>query len=129
VSLPTIGGHVASLTLARTGPAVVIEHALAALPQATWGQWTGRYDIGFGPRELTLRLTAEGATATVVGRRTTELRFDAAGRAGAFLRLHAEIADFSLEAPWVSAAEGVLNATVRQGPFESAVVLHRERSP
>lgn len=122
----TLGGHAAPLHLQRSGEAMAAPAPPAALPAAALGAWHGRYDIGFGPRELTLRLSAAGSALSIVGRRTTELALDEAGSRGALLMLRADAADLRIDAPWADAASGVLRATLRQGPFEAAVELRRE---
>lgn len=122
----SFGGHRAPLQLQRTGEAVAPPPPPLALPESVLGVWRGRYDIGFGPRELTLRLASAGSALTVVGRRTSELALDEAGRRGALLMLRAEAADLRIDAPWADAAGGVLRATLRQGPFETQLELRRE---
>jgi hypothetical protein len=124
------GGHGAPVTLLRTGAAqLAFVPAGVPLAPALAGVWRGRYDIGFGPREVTLRLAPPGATATVVGRRTTEVAFDQVLQRGAFVTLRASEFDIVLEAPWSSAAQGTLAATWQQGPFETTLTLRREGAP
>lgn len=121
------GGHTVALRLQRTGDAPVPDAIPAApVPAALHGTWRGRYDMGFGPREATLRLSAQQSSLTVVGRRTTEIGFDDAAVRGALLMLRANRADLSIEAPAAGAAQGVWRATIRQGPFETALELRRE---
>jgi hypothetical protein len=121
------GGHSAPLVLLRTGAAqVAVVPAGVPLAPALAGVWRGRYDIGFGPRDVTLRIAPPGATATVVGRRTTELTFDEVLQHGAFVRLRASEADIAIEAPWAGAAQGLMAATWQQGPFEATLTLRRE---
>jgi hypothetical protein len=124
------GGHAAPLLLRRTGPAQTAPPLAAApWPAALDGSWQGRYDIGFGPREVTLRLRQQTASMTVVGRRTTEVAFDSVRIVGAFLQLQAEAFDMRIEAPAAAAGEGRLAAMLRQGPFESALPLTRQPAP
>ena len=123
-------GHAAPVQLRRTGaPQVATAPPAAPWPAALDGIWRGRYDIGFGPRDVTLRLRQRTATMTVVGRRTTEVSFEGVRVLGAFLRLHAEAFDMHLEAPASGAANGQLAAGFRQGPFETTLVLTREPGP
>jgi hypothetical protein len=122
------GGHAASLVLRRRGPAQLDPAPPAtAWPAALDGTWRGRYDIGLGPREVTLRLAGAGSAMTVIGRRTTEVAFDEQRVLGAFLFLRAAAFDIAIEAPLVAGAR--LDALIRQGPFESALVLQREATP
>lgn len=122
------GGQAAPLVLRRRGPAQLDPlPAAAPWPPALAGTWRGRYDVGFGPREVTLRLAADVSAMTVVGRRTTEVVFDDQRILGAFLILRAAAFDITIEAPL--AAGGRLDAAIRQGPFEGALVLQREAAP
>jgi hypothetical protein len=129
------GGHAAPLTLQRTGPAQV-EPTPASTPIAPslLGTWVGRYDIGFGPRDVTLRLDAapDGrepkATITVVGRRTVEIAIDLIVQHGAFVTLAANAADIALEGPWALEG-GQWSMAWRQGPFEAPLLLRRQVAP
>jgi hypothetical protein len=124
------GGHAAPLRLVRLGAAPAADAVpAAALPLALHGLWRGRYDMGFGERGATLRVSAQGATMTVVGRRTSEITFDDARQRGALLMLQSSATGVSIEAPAVGAAQGVLHATLRQGPFEAQFELKREAAP
>lgn len=123
-----LGGHVAALHLQRTGEAMTPPPPLQPLPAVVLGVWRGRYDLGLGGRELTLRLAEAGSTLSIVGRRQLELALDDAGRRGALLMLRADAADLQIQAPWAAAGEGVLHATLRQGAFEVAVEFRREGS-
>jgi hypothetical protein len=124
------GGHAAPLRLVRVSDAPALDAIpTMPIPEMAHGVWRGRYDMGFGERAATLRLSAQGNAMTVVGRRTSEIVFDGAVQRGAFLMLTASAAGVSIEAPAAGAAAGVLQATVRQGPFEAALELRREAAP
>lgn len=124
------GGHDAQLILTRTGIAQrAAVPAGSPLAPALAGIWRGRYDIGFGQREVTLHIEPPGATMTIVGRRTTEVSFDEVRQIGGLLMLRASELDITLEAPWATAARGTLAATWFQGPFEAVMSLRREGTP
>jgi hypothetical protein len=122
------GGHSAALALTRSGAAQLGAPApTAPLAPSLAGTWRGRYDIGFGPREVTLRIAPPArASMTIVGRRTVEVSFDEVRQFGALIMLRAHEADITIEAPWAEAAQGQLVAVWLQGPFESALRLQRE---
>jgi hypothetical protein len=121
------GGHAAPLTLRRTGDAAPVSAiGGVVLPPSVHGVWRGRYDLGFGAREATLRLAATQASMTIVGRRTSNVTLDEAAQRGALLMLRSNDAGLAIEAPVAGAAQGVLAATLRLGPFETALELRRE---
>jgi hypothetical protein len=130
-------GLAAPLELRADGPAPAWPEAGAGPLPASWrgSRWRGRYDIGFGERQLTLRIGADGQAAmTVVGRRTTEVAFDEAVQHGRFAFLRARAFDMRLELPLADGAgtpaqPSVLNARLVQGPFESPLTLLREAEP
>jgi hypothetical protein len=122
------GGHSAALLLTRSGAAQLgaLPPTVALAPSLA-GTWRGRYDIGFGLREVTLRIAPPAsASMSIVGRRTVEVSFDEVRQVGALVMLRAHEADITIEAPWAEAAQGMLTAVWLQGPFESALRLQRE---
>jgi hypothetical protein len=124
------GGHAAPLRLVRVGEASALDTVPSAtLPTSTHGVWRGRYDMGFGERNATLRVSAQAVAMTVVGRRASEIAFDEARQRGALLMLQSSATGVSIEAPAAGAAQGVLQATLRQGPFEAQFELKREVAP
>jgi hypothetical protein len=124
------GGHSAPLVLRRIGAAQrAIEPAAAALAPALAGTWRASYDIGFGKRDVTLRIVPPRATMTIAGRRTTELSFDEVRQVGGLLMLRSSEFDIAIEAPWATAAQGLMQAVWMQGPFEAALPLRREATP
>jgi hypothetical protein len=125
------GGHAAPLTLQRTGPAQVETPPFGTpIPATLRGIWVGRYDIGFGPRDVTLKLDAAAdgsapvATMRVVGRRTFDLAIDFIAQRGAWVTLAVTEPGISLDGPWALEGEQ-WKLTWRQGPFESPLVLRR----
>ncbi|MBL8331338.1 MAG: hypothetical protein JNJ71_21050 [Rubrivivax sp.] len=124
------GGHAAPLLLNRSGEAPPAEGVpSSALSAAALGVWHGRYDIGFGPRDATLRVMPSGVTMTVVGRRTSEIVFDEAVQRGQLLMLRASAASLAIDAPAAGLAQGVLAASIRFGPFDAPLELRREQGP
>ncbi len=121
------GGHRAAVQLLRTGaPQPAPAPPGQALAAELHGVWRGRYDLGFGPREATLKLSATEATMRVVGPRSFDAPFDEAVQVGAFMRLRSSATGLALDAPSAGAAQGQLQARVRLGPFEAALALTRE---
>jgi hypothetical protein len=124
------GGHTMPLRLLRTGDALRADSIAAApLPASATGVWRGRYDMGLGPREVTLTIAAGGSTLVIVGRRRTELALDEAVQRGQLWMLRAAAADISLIANAPRTASETLRATIRQGPFEAPLELRREVAP
>lgn len=124
------GGHSAPLRLSRSGPAQQGQpQPEVPLAAALTGTWRGRYDIGLGPREVTLRITPGSAAMTIVGRRTYELVFDERRQVGGLATLHAREPDITVELPWASAASGQIDASWLQGPFGSPLKLEKEGRP
>ena len=127
----TLGGHSAAVSLHRSGPAQVDRpSAGGAITPALAGKWTGRYELGGYARELTLTL-ANGAGGTgggqlvIVGKRTTTLQVDQVTQGREFVTMRASAAGFAIEGRFV-AQDGVIDGAVSQGPFEAAIVLHRQ---
>lgn len=127
------GGHQATAALRRSGPAQV-DHPRAgtAIDPSLAGTWTGRYELGGSPREVTLTLV-QGASGVatgrlrIVGRRTTELALDRVIQTPQFLELEAGAAGIRIEGRWRT-APGRIEGTFGQGPFEAPLILQR-RTP
>ena len=127
----TLGGHAVAVSLHRSGaPQVDPPPASSAITPALAGRWTGRYELGGYPREVTLTL-ANGAGGTgggqvvIVGKRTTTLQLDQVTQGREFVTMRASSAGFSIEGRF-AADDGVIDGAVSQGPFEAAIVLHRQ---
>jgi hypothetical protein len=127
----TLGGRSAAVRLHRSGPAQVDRPpAGSAITASLAGKWTGRYELGGYPREVTLTL-ANGAGGTgagqlvIVGKRTTTLQVDQVVQGREFVTVRASGAGFSIEGRF-AAQDGVIDGAVSQGPFEAAIVLHRQ---
>lgn len=127
----TLGGHAAPVSLHRSGPAQ-LDRPPAGRPitAALAGRWTGRYELGGFPREVTLTL-ANGADGTgggqlvIVGKRTTTLEVDQVMQGREFVTLRASAANFVIEGRF-AAQEGVIEGAMSQGPYEATLVLHRQ---
>jgi hypothetical protein len=127
----TLGGRSAAVSLRRSGPAQVDPPpASSAITAALAGRWTGRYELGGAPREVTLTLAngaagTGGGQLTIVGKRTTTLQVDQVTQGREYVTLRASSAGFSIEGRF-AAGDGVIDGAVSQGPFEAAIVLHRQ---
>jgi len=127
----TLGGRSAAVSLHRSGPAQVDRPpAASAITPALAGTWTGRYDLGGYPRAVTLTLGngpggAGGGQLVIVGKRTTTLQVDQVVQGREFVTVRASSAGLSIEGRF-AVQEGVIDGTVSQGPFEAALVLHRQ---
>ena len=108
----------------RVTPNSVISAALA-------GRWTGRYELGGYPREVTLTLANRpdnaggGGQLVVVGKRTTTLEMDRVIEGREFVTLGASAADFRIEGRF-AAADGTIAGAVLLGGLEAPIVLHRQ---
>jgi hypothetical protein len=127
----TLGGRSAAVSLRRSGSAQVDPPpASSAITPALAGRWTGRYELGGYAREVALTLAngaggTGGGQLTIVGKRTTTLTVDQVTQGREFVTVRASGAGFSIEGRF-AAAEGVIDGAVSQGPFEAAIVLHRQ---
>ncbi len=126
-----LGGQGAPVQLRRTGAAQVDGPPVnSVLGPALVGRWTGRYELGGVPRQLTLTL-ANGADGTgsgqlvIVGKRTTTLVVNEIVQGREFVTLRAAAVDFRIEGRF-SADTGVIDGTMMQGAFEAPLVLRRQ---
>ncbi len=127
-----LGGRSTAVTLRRSGAAQVDRPAPSGvLSPSLTGRWTGRYELGGVPRDVTLTLANRdgigGGQLVIVGKRTTTLAVDQVTQGREFVTLKASAADFRIEGRF-SPDEGVIDGGVAQGPFEAAIVLHREKA-
>jgi len=127
----TLGGRDAPVRLHRTGPAQVDRPAARRpITAALAGKWTGRYELGGFAREVTLTLAngADGNGAgqlVIVGKRTTTLQVDQVLQGREFVTVRASAANFVIEGR-LAVQDGVIDGGVSQGPYEAALVLHRQ---
>lgn len=126
----TLGGRSTAVALRRSGTAQVDRPAASgAISAALAGRWTGRYEIGGVPREVTLTLGNRDGKGSgqlvIVGKRTTTLAVDQVTQGREFVMLRASAADFNIEGRF-SPERGVIEGGIAQGPFEAAIVLRRQ---
>jgi len=126
------GGNAAPFTLVRIGAA-----AVAVAPRSTpispslEGAWTGTFDLGGYPRQVTLTLANRadrdaGASATlvVVGKRTTDLAIDLVSEEGRFLRVESRANQVVFEGA-IGDRVDEIRGTFVLGPLELPLVLRR----
>jgi len=124
-----LGGRSAKVTLRRSGVAQVDRPpANSVVGAALAGRWAGRYELGGVPREVTLTLanradTGGGGQLVIVGKRTTTLDVDQVAQGREFVTLRASAANYRIEGRFT--ADGAIEGSVIQGPFEAAIVLRR----
>ena len=124
-----LGGRRTSVSLRRSGAAQVDRPpANSVISAALAGRWTGRYELGGVPREVTLTLANRadaggGGQLVIVGKRTTTLDVDQVAQGREFVTLRASAADYRIEGRFT--ADGAIEGSVIQGPFEAAIVLRR----
>jgi hypothetical protein len=124
------GGHVARLSLRRTGAAQVDARPRSTpLAPALAAKWVGAFDLGGYPRNVTITLARGGdgvgtATFTVVGKKTTDIPVDLVTQAGDFLRLESAATQVSFEGH-VTADSREIRGTIAMGSIELPLVLTR----
>jgi hypothetical protein len=125
-----MAGHAAPLVLRRTGNAQVdVPTPATAISPSLSGTWTGRYELGGVPRDVTLKIAndAKGlgvGELTIVGKRTTVLPIDRVVQGREFVSFEASDAGFRIEGRWAT-PDGSIQAQILYGPFEAALVLKR----
>ena len=126
-----LGAQSAPVTLRRSGVAQVDRPpASSVISPALAGRWTGRYELDGHPREVALTLAnrAEGGGAgqlVIVGKRTTTLEVDQVSQGREFVTLFASLAGLRIEGRFAP-ADGVIDGSIHQGPFEAPIVLRRQ---
>jgi hypothetical protein len=126
------GGNVAPFAAVRVGPAQVALPPLSTpVARALEGTWTGSFELGGYPREVTLTLANRaapdaGATAAlvVVGKRTTDIPVDRVAEEGRFLRVESRASQVVVEGIVVDGA-GEIRGTFALGSLELPLVLRR----
>lgn len=118
-------GLTAPVDLRRSGPPQVDRPpGSSPVDRALEGSWSGRYELFGSPREVSLVLDGKSATMTIVGRRTTEVKFAVVRQRGAALALSGNSYDIAFEGRW-DAADARIDGTFLQGPIELPLVLRR----
>ncbi|MEO5687184.1 MAG: hypothetical protein ABIR54_07465 [Burkholderiaceae bacterium] len=126
-----LGAQSAHVTLRRTGaPQVDRPRPNSVISAALAGRWTGRYELGGYPREVTLTLAnraMDGAAGqlVIVGKRTTTLDVDQVTQGREFVTLFASAAGLRIEGRF-GPDDGVIDGAIDQGPFEAPIVLRRQ---
>jgi len=126
------GGLAAPVVLARAGPAQVQVPIRSTLVRAALqGSWTGRYELGGYPREVTIELrnVADTASATarlvIVGKATTEIPVDLVVEDGEFLALSSSATRVGFEGRIAKDAVEIRGAMLLGG-FELPMTLTRK---
>jgi hypothetical protein len=125
-----MNGLVAPAVLHRTGDAQVdMPPAGTAVSPALAGTWTGRYELGGVPREVTLKVgNGPQGVATgelrIVGKRTTTLPVDRVVQGREYVSFESTAMGFRIEGRWQT-PDGSIQGQVAQGPFEAPLVLRR----
>jgi hypothetical protein len=121
-----LGGLSAPLQLMRTGAAQVHPPPpRTALSAAYGGTWTGGYELGGTPRQVTLVLhpgPAPRAELTIVGRRTTAVPIDRIAQGPRHLTLESSAMSISIDG---RLHPDRIDGHFTQGPFEAPLVLVR----
>jgi hypothetical protein len=128
----TQGGNAAPFALERVGVAqVALPPRSTPIARALEGAWTGSFELGGYPRQVTLTLANRGdrdagasATLVVVGKQTTDLPIDFVAEEGRFLRVASRASQVVFEG---IVGDGVdeIRGTFVLGAIELPLVLRR----
>lgn len=120
------GGHQAPLRLTRSGdPQPDLAVVNTPLSASLGGTWTGSYQLGGYPRQVTLVLTPghpAAATLTIVGRRTTQAPIDRIVQGPRFITLESTALGLAVGGRY---SDTQISGQFRQGPFEAPLLLTR----
>lgn len=122
-------GNVARFTLAKIGPAQV-ESSPRSTPVAKdlEARWSGEYEQGGYPRQVTITLENRGDSATakfvIVGKMTNDLPVDLVIQQGNVLRVESQTTQVFFEGRIASDA-GEIRGSIEVGPVELPLVLRR----
>lgn len=124
------GGHVATFSLAKTGPAQVDKPPRStAVTAALEGQWSGEYELGGYPRHVTIALENHGdagATAqlVIVGKQTNRLPVTLVVQDGNFMRIESPTTQVNFEGR-LGKDNHEISGILELGPVEMPLVLRR----
>jgi hypothetical protein len=125
-----MAGHSAPVALGRTGDAQVdLPVPATAIAAALSGTWTGRYELGGVPRDVTLKLANDSrglgaGELRIVGKRTTVLPIDRVVQGREFVSFESSDAALRIEGRWAT-PDGSIQGQVLNGPFAAPLVLRR----
>ena len=123
------GGNHAPLVLRRTGAAQVeAAPASTAVAGELEGVWSGQFELGGYPRQVTLTLSnhpskTASADLVIVGRKTTQVPVDLVVQDQRFLRIESGQMSIVFEGLW-QAQSGQIQGSLQLGAFEVPLVLH-----
>jgi hypothetical protein len=127
----TQAGNVARFELTRVGAAQVDAPPRGTrVRPAIVGEWTGAFELGGYPRQVTIDLqntAANGAASAkfvVVGKQTTDVPVDFVSDEGDLVRIESRAHRVAFEGRVVDNASEI-RGTVELGPYELPLVLHR----
>ena len=124
------GGNVAKFSLAKIGPPQVDRPPRStAVTASLEGKWSGEYEMGGYPRQVTITLENHGdagATAqfVIVGKRTNQLPVTLVVQDGNFVRIESPTTQVNFEGR-LSKESGEINGTVEIGSVETPLALRR----
>jgi hypothetical protein len=126
----TQAGNTAPFTLSKTGPPQVESPPRSTSIKPEWeGTWKGTYEALGYSRSVTLKLMNRGADGAgaeweIIGKRDNKLPVDLVVQNGLFVTVDSHETGLSFEG---SLQNSEIKGTITQGPYESAVTLHRDK--
>ena len=123
-------GHSAEASFRRSGePQVDLPPRSSPFPAGLAGVWSGRYELGGYPRDVTLTLSAPSTDtstvgrASIVGKRRTELPIERVVVSGGDLTIESG-GGLRFEGRF-DGGSGRIDGWMMQGPFEAPLLLRR----
>ena len=123
------GGNNAAVVLTRTGPAQVdVPKRNALLEPAFEGEWTGKYEMGGYPRDVTIKLGSQAGSLAVsfviVGKNVNNLPVTLTSQDGDYLVIEAPTFGITYEGR-LRRETGEIQGTLSQGRVEAPLTLRR----